>query len=137
VGEAIAGRRDEVFLLSKVLSENSSLRGMVTACEPSLRHLKSTQLDVSGKIRYRSVSNFDVSAMEELSMTFIYRSGISPNLTMHSLRLKPIELETLCAAPGRAGCNRRIDVRSGYKALLHRCQNVIGEDHDGQNRLSH
>src|SRR5208337_1600849 len=45
VGEAIAGRRDEVFLVSKVLPGNASRRGTVAACERSLAHLRTDHLD--------------------------------------------------------------------------------------------
>ena len=45
VAEAIAGRRDEVFLVSKVLPENASIAGTVAACERSLRRLKTDRLD--------------------------------------------------------------------------------------------
>ena len=45
VGEAIAGRRDEVFLVSKVLPHNASRAGTLAACERSLRHLKTDRLD--------------------------------------------------------------------------------------------
>ena len=45
VAEAIAGRRDEVFLVSKVLPSNASRRGTVTACERSLARLKTDRLD--------------------------------------------------------------------------------------------
>src|SRR5215468_12239588 len=40
IADAIAGRRDEVFLVSKVLPNNASRRGTVTACERSLKRLK-------------------------------------------------------------------------------------------------
>src|SRR2546425_10391163 len=46
VGEAIAGRRDEVFLTSKVLPENASRRGTIEACVRSLRRLRTDRLDV-------------------------------------------------------------------------------------------
>ncbi len=46
VGEAIAGRRDEVFLASKVLPENASRRGTVQACERSLARLRTDRLDL-------------------------------------------------------------------------------------------
>ena len=83
VGEAIEGRRDEVFLVSKVLPSNASRRGTVTACERSLRRLRTDRLDCyllhwpssehpledtiaafedlqrSGAIRSYGVSNFD------------------------------------------------------------------------------
>ncbi|MGZ5123867.1 MAG: aldo/keto reductase [Burkholderiales bacterium] len=89
IGEAIAGRRDEVFLVSKVYPHNASRRGAVAACERSLQRLKTDRLDLyllhwrgtiplaetmaafmflqqSGKIRYYGVSNLDVDDMEEL-----------------------------------------------------------------------
>ena len=88
VGEAIAGRRDEVFLVSKVLPRNASRRGTIAACERSLRSLRTDHLDVyllhwrgdhpiaetfaafaeleaQGKIRAWGVSNFDVADLEE------------------------------------------------------------------------
>jgi diketogulonate reductase-like aldo/keto reductase len=89
VGEAVAGRRDEVFLVSKVLPSNATRRGTVTACERSLRRLRTDRLDLyllhwrgptpfeetlavfeelvqAGKVRYWGVSNFDPDDMEEL-----------------------------------------------------------------------
>ncbi len=89
VGEAIAGRRDEVFLVSKVLPEHATRRGTIAACERSLRRLRTDRLDLyllhwrgdmplaatlegfdsltrAGRIRYWGVSNFDVSDMAEL-----------------------------------------------------------------------
>src|ERR1700753_3580214 len=46
VADAIAGRRDEVFLVSKVLPSNASRRGTITACERSLARLKTDRLAV-------------------------------------------------------------------------------------------
>jgi len=90
VGDAIGGRRDEVFLVSKVLPNHATRRGTITACEASLRRLKTDRLDLyllhwreddtpidetleafdelrrGGKIRGWGVSNFDVGDMEEL-----------------------------------------------------------------------
>ena len=89
VAEAIAGRRDEVFLVSKVLPQNASLSGTIAACERSLRRLKTDRLDcyllhwrgshplaetfaafeqlrAEGKILSWGVSNFDVADLEEL-----------------------------------------------------------------------
>ncbi len=88
IGEAIAGRRDEVFLVSKVLPQNASRRGTRQACERSLAHLKTDRLDCyllhwpgphpleetiagfedlrrEGKILSWGVSNFDVPDLEE------------------------------------------------------------------------
>src|SRR5262249_59264336 len=45
VAEAIAGRRDEVFLVSKVLPSNASRKGTIRACEKSLKRLKVERLD--------------------------------------------------------------------------------------------
>lgn len=89
VGEALAGLRDEVFLVSKVYPHNASRRGMATSCEASLRRLKTDRLDLyllhwpgsialeetvegfealrrAGKIRHWGVSNFDTEEMEAL-----------------------------------------------------------------------
>lgn len=89
VGEAIAGRRDEVFLVSKVLPSNATRRGTIDACRASLRRLKTDRLDLyllhwrgtaplwqtieaftelveRGWIRYWGVSNFDVMDLIEL-----------------------------------------------------------------------
>lgn len=88
IGEAIAGRRDEVFLISKVYPHNASRRGIAAACERSLRRLGTDRLDLyllhwrgdvpfeetleglqtlqrEGKIRQYGVSNLDLSDMEE------------------------------------------------------------------------
>src|SRR3954468_6349435 len=88
VAEAIAGRRDEVFLVSKVLPSNASEAGAVRACEASLRRLQTDRLDcyllhwrgrvplaeifgaferlrAAGKIRSFGVSNFDAADVEE------------------------------------------------------------------------
>jgi aldehyde reductase len=89
VGEAIAGRRDEVFLVGKVYPHNASRRQMHRSCEASLRRLGVGTLDLyllhwpgavplqetveafealraAGKIRHWGVSNFDAEAMAEL-----------------------------------------------------------------------
>ena len=89
VAEAILGRRDEVFLVSKVLPQHASRDGTVAACENSLARLKTDRLDCyllhwrgshpleetiagferlqrEGKIRSWGVSNFDVADLEEV-----------------------------------------------------------------------
>src|SRR5258708_1715410 len=45
VADAIAGQRDKIFLVSKVLPSNASQRGTITACERSLKRLKTDRLD--------------------------------------------------------------------------------------------
>src|SRR5215472_13981482 len=90
VGQAIAGRRDEVFLVSKVLPHHATREGTVAACQGSLRRLNTDRLDLyllhwrvprvplaetleafmglqeGGLIRYWGVSNFDIPDIEEL-----------------------------------------------------------------------
>ena len=89
VAEAIAGRRDDIFLVSKVLPSNASRRGTITACERSLARLKTDRLDcyllhwrgsyplaetvaafehlvAAGKIRSWGVSNFDADDLDEM-----------------------------------------------------------------------
>jgi hypothetical protein len=59
VGDAIAGRRDAVYLVSKVLPQNASRAGTRAACERSLRRLRTDRLDLlicrtgPGRIRWR------------------------------------------------------------------------------------
>ncbi|ESW69264.1 hypothetical protein X773_28380 [Mesorhizobium sp. LSJC285A00] len=90
VAEAIAGRRDKLFLVSKVLPSNASRAGVARACENSLKRLRTDRIDLyllhwpgsvplgetveafealkkAGKIRHWGVSNFDTDEMEELT----------------------------------------------------------------------
>jgi diketogulonate reductase-like aldo/keto reductase len=89
VGEAIAGRRDDVFLVSKVLPSHATELGTIAACQASLRRLGTDRLDLyllhwrgrtplgetvaaflellqAGLIRHWGVSNFDVDDLVEL-----------------------------------------------------------------------
>jgi diketogulonate reductase-like aldo/keto reductase len=89
VGEAISGRRDEVFLVSKVLPSHATSQGVIDACAASLRRLKTDRLDMyllhwrgsvplrqtiagfvdlkeRGWIRHWGVSNFDVMDLVDL-----------------------------------------------------------------------
>jgi len=92
VGEAIDGRRDEVFIVSKVYPHNASRKAMQRSCEASLQRLRVDALDLyllhwqgsvpfaetvegfedlkrAGKIRNWGVSNLDTAAMQELWRT--------------------------------------------------------------------
>ena len=113
IAEAIAGRREEVFLVSKVLPGNASRRGTITACERSLKRLKTDRLDCyllhwrgscpltetvaafeqlvsAGKIRSWGVSNFDVGDLDE--MLEVAGSGkIACNQVLYHLRERAIE----------------------------------------------
>lgn len=116
VGEAIRGRRDEVFLVSKVLPSNASRAGTVRSCEESLRRLGTEWLDLyllhwkgshpltetfaafeelrqQGKIRAWGVSNFDRQAMMRLPAPRTYtqpndvaQSGPATNQVLFNLQ---------------------------------------------------
>ena len=117
VAEAIAGRRDDVFLVSKVLPRNASRRGTIAACERSLKRLQTDRLDVyllhwrgehpladtiaafedlvaAGKIRAWGVSNFDVADLKEANA--IAGDGrIACNQVLYHLQERAIEHEVL------------------------------------------
>ena len=113
VGEAIARRRDEVFLVSKVLPHNASRKGTIAACERSLKRLKTDRLDchllhwrgshpladtvaafeqlrADGKILSWGVSNFDVDDLDEVHE--IAGAGrLACNQVLYHLRERAIE----------------------------------------------
>jgi diketogulonate reductase-like aldo/keto reductase len=112
VGEAIAGRRDEVCLVSKVLPQNASRAGMRKACEGSLRQLRTDRLDCyllhwrgghplaetfagfealqrDGKILSWGVSNFDVDDLEEARR--LAGDRIACNQVLYHLKERAIE----------------------------------------------
>jgi diketogulonate reductase-like aldo/keto reductase len=126
IAEAIAGRRDEVFLVSKVLPSNASRRGTITACERSLRRLKTDRLDCyllhwpgsyplhdtvaafeelkrAGKIRAWGVSNFDVDDLDEL-LDVAGEETIACNQVLYHLKERAIEHAVIpwCEAHGVA-----------------------------------
>lgn len=124
VGEAIEGRRDEVFLVSKVLPSNGGASATARACEGSLRRLRTDRLDLyllhwrgstplgetvdaftrlvdDGKVRHWGVSNFDVSDMEELA-DLPAGGAVATDQVVYSLARRGIEHELLpyCVARG-------------------------------------
>lgn len=126
VAEALDGHRGEVFLVSKVLPQNSTRRGTIKACEASLRRLNTDRIDLyllhwrgsvaldetleafntlvrHGKIRYWGVSNFDVSDMDEL-VGFTRDGGprMATNQVLYNLSRRGIEYDLLpwCRARG-------------------------------------
>jgi diketogulonate reductase-like aldo/keto reductase len=113
VADAIAGRRDEVFLVSKVLPSNASRRGAISACERSLKRLKTDRLDSyllhwrgsyplaetvaafdelvsGGKIRSWGVSNFDTDDLDEL-VDLAGEGNIACNQVLYHLQERAIE----------------------------------------------
>ncbi len=123
VAEALAGRRDEVFLVSKVLPHNASRSGTRRACEASLERLQTDRLDCyllhwpgdhpldetfaafeelerAGKIRSWGVSNFDLDLLED------------------AVRI---------AGPGRIACNQvcyHLEARYAEARLWARCRQL-------------
>ena len=126
VREAIAGRRDEVFLVSKVLPTNASRRGTLRACEATLARLGTDRLDcyllhwsgshpfaetlaafeelvLAGKIRSFGVSNFDVGELEA-AVALAGPGRIACNQVLYHLGERTIEHEVVpfCEAHGIA-----------------------------------
>ena len=117
VGEAVQGRRDEAFLVSKVYPHNASRQGAVAACERSLRRLGVEHLDLyllhwrgsvplaetleafralveAGKIRHYGVSNLDAGEMDELWALEGGRAAAT-NQVHYSLARRGIEADLL------------------------------------------
>ncbi len=117
IGEAIAGRREEAFLVSKVYPHNASLKGAVAACERSLKRLRTDRLDLyllhwrgsiplaetvdafehlkrSGKIRHWGVSNLDLDDMHEL-WSLPGGGAVAANQVLYNLTRRGIEWELL------------------------------------------
>jgi diketogulonate reductase-like aldo/keto reductase len=113
IADAIEGQRDALFLVSKVLPSNASRRGTITACERSLKRLKTDRLDCyllhwrgsypfeetvaafdelmsAGKIRSWGVSNFDVDDLDEL-LDVAGEGAIACNQVLYHLQERAIE----------------------------------------------
>lgn len=126
VGEALAGRRDEVFLASKVLPSNASRAGTLRACEQTLRRLRTDHLDLyllhwrgsiplaetmaaledlvdRGLTRFIGVSNFDVAELEEAAGA-LTRHRLACNQVLYHLGDRGIERRLIpwCAQRGIA-----------------------------------
>ncbi|HWL20270.1 MAG TPA: aldo/keto reductase [Bradyrhizobium sp.] len=113
IADAVASHRDDLFLVSKVLPSNASRRGTMTACERSLRRLKTDRLDCyllhwrgsyplsetvgafdelirAGKIRSWGVSNFDADDLDEL-LEVAGEGKIACNQVLYHLQERAIE----------------------------------------------
>jgi len=126
VGEAIAGRRDEVFLASKVLPSNASYEGTERACERSLRRLKTDRLDLymlhwpgsypledtqrameklveRGLVRFIGISNFDTHELREAEAALKHGRMVA-NQVLYHLGDRGIERRLIpyCAGRGMA-----------------------------------
>ncbi|WP_417434803.1 aldo/keto reductase [Hoeflea sp.] len=116
-GEAIRGRRDQVFLVSKVLPSNASHKGTIAACEASLKRLGTDHIDLyllhwpgrhplgktveafeelrtSGKITRWGVSNFDTVGMRQLS-ALPQGGNCAANQVLYNLSTRGIEFDLM------------------------------------------
>lgn len=117
IGEALLGRRDQAFVVSKVYPHNASASGVVAACERSLRRLKTDRIDLyllhwrgsiplaetlkglaalqqAGKIRHYGVSNLDLADMQEL-WALPGGPGMQTNQLLYNLSRRGIEWDLL------------------------------------------
>jgi len=117
IGEAIEGRRDEAFLVSKVYPHNASRRGVVAACDRSLHRLTTDRIDLyllhwrgnvplaetmeafmvlqhAGKIRHYGVSNLDLEDMREL-WSVAGGSAVATDQLLYNLVRRGIEWDLL------------------------------------------
>ena len=118
VGEAIAGHRDQVFVVTKFYPQNATRERMAAACNRSLRRLDVEQIDLyllhwrgdvplketlagfadlleAKKIRYAGVSNFDVDDMEELTRLKGGLQRIVTNEVLYNLERRGVEWDLL------------------------------------------
>ena len=152
VAEVLAGRRGDVYVVSKVLPENASRRGTISACERSLKRLKTDRIDLyllhwrgspplagtlkafaalarDGKIRHWGVSNFDISDMEELWGLPGGRDCAS-NQVLYNLRRRGIEHDVL------PWCQKKTIPIMAYspveqgRLLDHRALAAVAKTHD-------
>jgi diketogulonate reductase-like aldo/keto reductase len=102
VGEAISGRRDEVFLVSKVVPSNASRMGTVRACEQSLRRLRTDRLD--GYLLHWPGSH----PLEETIAGFesLVSSGTIGWWGVSNFAVRELEHALAIAGPGKIACNQ-------------------------------
>ena len=119
VGEAIKGRRDEIFLVSKVLPQNATRHGTMAACNRSLARLGVDKIDLyllhwpgsvpleetvdafdtlvgAGKIRYWGVSNFDVGDLQGL-VDLPHGANVATDQVLYNLARRGIEFDLMPA----------------------------------------
>lgn len=123
VGKAVAGRRDEVFIVTKVYPHNADARGAVVACERSLSRLGTDRIDLyllhwrggvplaetvgaferlkgQGKVRHWGVSNFDLDDMREL-MAVEGGANVAANQVLYNCGRRGIEFDLMPWLAGR------------------------------------
>jgi diketogulonate reductase-like aldo/keto reductase len=133
VGEAIAGRRSSVFVVTKVLPENATFDGTLRAAERSLKRLRTDWIDLyllhwegahpladtlrafaqlreEGRVRAYGVSNFDVPLLER-ALAMPHGDGIAGNQVLYNLGRRGIEHRLL------PECRRRGILVQAYTPL--------------------
>jgi diketogulonate reductase-like aldo/keto reductase len=151
VASAIKGRRDEVFLVSKVLPSNASFQGTLDACRRSLRRLETEWLDLyllhwpssypigetmrameklvdDGMIRYIGVSNFDLEELQEAEQA-LSKHRISCNQVLYYLGNRGVEQRLLpyCAKQGIALVGYSPFGHAGFPSLQSKEGQVLAE----------
>ncbi|MEZ5923642.1 MAG: aldo/keto reductase [Hyphomicrobiaceae bacterium] len=119
VAEATKGRRDQLFIVSKVYPHNASRQGAIEACERSLKRLKTDRIDLyllhwpgshpladtvaafealreSGKIRHWGISNFDAKGMAKV-MSQTGGGHCAANQVLYNLGVRGIEWDLIAA----------------------------------------
>lgn len=142
VAQAIAGQRDNVFIVSKVLPNNASRAGTVAACERSLKRLATDRIDLyllhwrgghplaetvagfvalraAGKIRYWGVSNLDTDDMEEL-LSVPGGAGCAADQVLYHPDSRGIEFDLL------PWCDRHGIPVMAYSPLGHNVRRLLG-----------
>ncbi len=155
IADAIAGKRDELFLVSKVLPSNASRRGTITACERSLKRLKTDRLDCyllhwrgsypladtvaafeelkkAGKIRSWGVSNFDADDLDEI-LAVSGEGKIACNQVLYHLKERAIEhtRDPVVRAPRRRR-RRLFAVRSQRFSLARERRRQVAREDRGR-----
>ncbi len=139
VGQAVAGRRDRVFIATKVLPSNASYAGTIRACEASLRRLRTDYVDLyllhwwsgahpigetmrameelagRGLVRFVGVSNFDVAQLKA-AQAALRGERLACNQVLYHLRNRSIEPDVLpyCEAQGIAVVGYTPLARGGF-----------------------
>lgn len=142
VAEAAAGQRDKLFIVSKVLPGNASRQGTVTACERSLKRLRTDRIDLyllhwrgghpladtvaafqalkaAGKIRHWGVSNLDTGDMNELSRV-PGGEGCAVNQVLYHPDSRGIEFDLM------PWCERHGIPIMAYSPLGHNVRRLLG-----------
>lgn len=151
VAEAIRGRRDHVFLVSKVLPSNASYQGTIDACKSSIARLECGWLDLylihwpgshpirgtmramekladDGLIRYIGVSNFDLGELKEAEEA-LSRHRIACNQLLYNLESRGIERQLIpyCSKKGIAVVGYSPFGHAGFQSLHRGGREVLAD----------